>query len=77
MIGPGTRMRTLTPRASARSSATIDSSSGTKYGVARSIEREAAVIDRRYMSCMLSAPASGELENICARASPAGAIGGK
>ena len=34
-------------------------------------ERVAALIDRRYMSCMLSAPPPGELMNIWARWGPA------
>ena len=37
----------------------------------------AAATERRYMRCMLSAPPSGELLNICAGRSPAAWCEGK
>jgi len=42
-----------------------------------SMLRSAAVMARWYISCMLSLPLDGELENICARCDPTGASRGK
>ncbi len=46
MCSPGTRMRTRTPRFAAATSARRVMSSGTKYALAMSMLRVAAVMDR-------------------------------
>ena len=77
VCSPGVMKRTRTPRARASIRCFWVSSSGTKYATDRSMLRSAAVMARWYMSCMLSLPLDGELENICAFCAPAGAMGGK
>ena len=59
---------TRTPRASACPSASMKRAPGAKYEAESRMERAAAVMEVRYMSCMLSAPPPGELMNTCPRA---------
>jgi len=77
MCSPGVMICTFTPRFTASISACRVISSGTKYALESWIERVAAMMAKRYMSFMLSAPPDGELLNICAAPSATGDTTGK